>query len=89
MRRKLTVDSGHDESNLSRVGGASKVSVDLLRLVLVQANEAVEDVVASSGVVVTTFVVWEVVLHGADGQLLLEAINLVEEENDRCLGEPS
>jgi hypothetical protein len=62
--------------------------VDLLGLVLVQADETVEDVVASSSVVGTTLVVREVVLHGADGQLLLESIDLVEEENDRCLDEP-
>lgn len=63
--------------------------VDLLGLVLVQADEAVKDVVAGSAVVVTTLVVGEVVLHGADGKLLLESIDLVEEQNDRSLDEPS
>lgn len=84
-----TIDSSHDEADLSGVGGAGKVCVDLLVLVLVEADEAVQNVVASSGVVVTALVVGEVVLHGADGQLLLEAINLVEEENDGGLGEPA
>lgn len=63
--------------------------VNLLLFGLVQRHEAVEDVVASSGVVSTSLVVGEVVLHGADRQLLLEAIDLVEEENDRSLDEPA
>jgi hypothetical protein len=36
-----------------------------------------------------TFVVGKVVLHGAKGQLLLEAIDLVQEQDDRGLDEPS
>jgi hypothetical protein len=64
------------------------MGVDLLGLVLVQANEAVENVIASRGVVVAALVVREVVLHGADRQLLLESIDLVEEQNDRCLDKP-
>lgn len=35
-----------------------------------------------------TFVVGEVLAHGRDRQLLLEAIDLVEEENDRRFYEP-
>lgn len=62
--------------------------VDLLGLVLVQTDEAVEDIVASGGVVIATLVIGEVVLHRADGQLLLEPIDLVEEKNDRCLDKP-
>ena len=87
--KEHTIDSGHDEANLGSVSGTRKVCVDLLVLVLVEADEAVQDVVAGSGVVVTTLVVGEVVLHGADGKLLLEAIDLVEEENDGCLCKPS
>jgi len=85
---ELTVDSSHDESDLHSIGGAGEMCVDLLGLVLVQADETVEDVVASSSVVGASFVVREVVLHGTDGQLLLESIDLVEEKNDRCLDEP-
>lgn len=85
---KLTVHCSHDEANLGGVGGTGEVSVDLLLLGLVQGHEAVEDVVACGGVVGTALVVGEVVLHGADGELLLEAIDLVEEENDRRLDEP-
>lgn len=85
---KLTVDSSHDESDLHSVGGAGEMCVDLLGLVLVQADEAVENVVASGSVVGASFVVREVVLHGADRQLLLESIDLVEEQNDRCLDKP-
>lgn len=65
------------------------MSVDLLLLGLVQRHETVEDVIARGGVVGTTLIVREVVLHGADGQLLLEAIDLVEEQNDGGLDEPS
>lgn len=36
-----------------------------------------------------TFVVREIVLHRADGELFSESINLVQEENDTGLEEPS
>ena len=64
------------------------MSVDLLCLVLVERDESVEDVVASGGVIWAALVVREVVLHGADGQLLLEPIDLVQEQDNRCLDEP-
>lgn len=86
---ELTVDSGHDEADLGGVGCACEVGIDLLRLVLVQADKAVQDVVACFRVVIATFVIWEVVLHWRDWKLLLEAINLVEEENYGGLDEPS
>ena len=86
--RALTVDCSHDESDLHGVRGTCEVSVNLLGLVLVQRHKPVEDVVASGRVVGAALVVWEVVLHRADGQLLLEAVNLVEEEDDGCLDEP-
>lgn len=85
---KLTIHCCHDETDLCRICGTCEMCVDLLALVLVQADEAVEDVVTGLAVVVTTLVVGEVVLHGADGQLLLKPINLVEEENDGGLDEP-
>ena len=52
----LTIDSGHDEANLGCVCGTGEVSVDLLGLVLIQRDETVEDVVASSGIVRATFI---------------------------------
>ena len=36
-----------------------------------------------------TFIVWEVILHGADGQLLLESVDLVQEQYYASLDEPS
>ena len=84
----LTVHSSHDEADLGGVSGAGEVGVDLLLLCLVQGHEAVEDVVAGSGIIGTALVIGEIVLHRADGQLLLEAIDLVEEENDGGLDEP-
>lgn len=86
--RELTVDGSHNESDLHGIGGAGEMCVNLLGLVLVQADETVENVVASSSVVGTALIVREVILHGADGQLLLESIDLVEEKNDGCLDEP-
>ena len=86
---ELTINSSHNETDLHGIGSAGEMSVDLLGLVLVERDETVENVVASSGVIRTTLVVWEVVLHGADGELLLEPINFVQEQNDRSLDEPS
>lgn len=58
-KRKLafqhTVHSRHDEADLHGIGGACKVCVDLLGLVLVQRDEAVEDVVACRSVVRTAW----------------------------------
>lgn len=89
MNGRLTIDSGHDKPNLGRVGGTCEVCVDLLLLGLVQGHESVQNVIAGRSVVSAAFVVGEVILHGADGELLLEAVNLVEEENDRGLDEPA
>jgi hypothetical protein len=36
-----------------------------------------------------TFIIGEIVLHWACRELLLESIDLVEEQNDGCLNEPS
>lgn len=44
---------------------------------------------ASSKPGMRTFVVREIVLHGAHWKLLLEAINLVQEQNNTRLGKPS
>lgn len=104
-----TVDCRHDETNLSRVSCTSKMSVDLLRLVLIQRNETIENVIARSGVfgaarlhqvvkdalihgrilLADASIVRKVITHGANGELLQEAIFFIEEENDRCLDEPS
>ena len=84
----LTVDSAHDKPDLCGVGRAGEVGVDLLGFGLVQRYKAVEDVIASSGVVRATFIVGEVVLHRTEWQLLLESIDLIEEENDAGLDEP-
>lgn len=79
---KLTVYSCHDESDLCCICGAGEVRVDLLCLVLVQADESVQYVVAGKSVVITALIIWEVVLHGADRKLLLESINLVQKQDD-------
>jgi hypothetical protein len=64
------------------------MGINLFCLVLVQADESVQDVVTGRRVVVSTLVVGEVVLHRRHGELLLEAINLVQEQNYRGLREP-
>lgn len=63
--------------------------VDLLLFGLIQRHKAIEDIITSSSVVSATLVVGEIVLHRADGQLLLESIDLVQEENDGRLDEPT
>ena len=65
------------------------MGINLLLLGLVQGDEAVEDVIAGQGVIGAPFVIGEVILHWTDGQLLLEAIDLVEEEDDGGLDEPA
>ena len=85
----LTVNCSHDEADLSGVGCASEMGINLLGLVLVQADKAVEDVVACRRVVVTSLVIWEVVLHWRNWKLLLEAIDLVQEQDYRGFDEPS
>lgn len=65
------------------------MGVDLLGFVLVEADETVQDVVASSGVIWAAFVVREVILHRADGELLLESVDLVEEKDNAGLDKPS
>lgn len=89
QKKMHTVDSSHNESDLGCVCGARKVCVDLLLLGLVERDEAVQNIVAGGGVVGSSLVVREVVLHRAHGELLLEAVNLVEEEDDRRLDEPA
>ena len=63
--------------------------IDLFCLGLVEGNESVQDVVACRVVVCTSLVVWEVVLHRRDGQLLLKSVDLVQEQDDTRLDEPS
>lgn len=65
------------------------MSVDLLGFMLVQAHKTVQDVVACSSIIRTALVIREIVLHGADRKLLLEAIDLVQEEDDAGLDKPS
>jgi hypothetical protein len=83
-----TVYCGHDESDLHGIGGAGEMGVNLLGLVLVERDEAVEDVVTCRSVVWATLVVGKIVLHRADGELLLESVDLVQEQDDRGLDEP-
>ncbi len=85
------------------------MGVNLLRLVLIERHESIQDVITGSGVVGSTFstirilmsltvfailvelafIVREIVLHWRDRKFLFESIDLVEEENDRCLDKPA
>ena len=49
-----TVDGGHDESNLGRVGCTSEVSINLFCFMLIQRDKSVENVVARSSVIRAT-----------------------------------
>lgn len=81
--RRLTFD-------LLRVSGTCIMCVDLLRSGrLVQRNEFVEEEVASGIVVIATVEIGEVVVKRRSSQFLLEQINLVQEQDDRSLDEPS
>ncbi len=84
----LTIDCSHDEADLRCIRCACEMRVDLFRLMLVQADESVEDVVAGGRIILAALVIREVVLHGADGELLLESIDLVQEQNDGRLDKP-
>jgi len=83
------VYSRHNESDLGGISGAGKMGVDLLGLVLVQAHESVQNVIACRSIVLTSLVIWEIVLHWAHWELLLESIDLIQEQNDGRLDEPS
>jgi len=85
----LTIDSGHDEADLCSVSCTREMCINLLRLMLVQGDESVQDVVTSQCVIIASLIIWEVVFHWADWQLLLESINLIQEQDDRSLDEPS
>lgn len=85
----LTIDSCHDETDLCCVGCTGEMGIYLLGFVLVQADESVQDIVASQRIIVSSLVIWEVVLHWADWQLLLKSIDLVQEQDNRGLDEPS
>lgn len=87
--KKLTINSRHNEPNLRRIRRARKMGINLLILGLIQAHEAMENIVARLLVVLASLVVGEVVLHGREGKLFPEAIDLVEEENDGSLDEPA
>lgn len=84
-----TVDRSHDESDLCRIRRTCEMCVDLFRLMLVQADKSVQDVIASRRIVIATLVVREIVLHRANGELLLESIDLVQEQDDGGLDKPS
>ena len=52
---RFTVHSSHNESDLRSISGTRKVRVDLLRFMLVEGDKAVENVVASRGIVGSTW----------------------------------
>lgn len=83
------INSSHDETDLRGISSTGEMGIDLLGLVLIQTDESVEDIITSQSIIVTTLVIREVVLHGADGELGLETINLVQEQDNRGLDEPS
>ena len=52
---KLTVDGRHDEPNLSRVGGASEMGINLFGLMLIEGDESIEDVIAGGRIIRTSY----------------------------------
>jgi hypothetical protein len=61
-----TINCCHDESNLHCVRGTGEMGVDLLSLVLVDRDEAVQDVVACCSIIWAALVIGEVVLLRAN-----------------------
>lgn len=53
----LTIDSGHDESDLCSISSTCEMGVDLLRLRLIQRNKTIQDVVARSSIVIATYII--------------------------------
>lgn len=49
------VDGGHDEANLHSVGSAGEMGIDLLALMLVKRDKAIEDILTSRIVVRSTW----------------------------------
>ena len=82
--------------------------IDLLRLVLVQGNKTIKDVITRRRIIRSAFIkirllvplavgailvelafiIWEVILHWADRELLLKPIDLVQEQDDGGFDEP-
>lgn len=83
------IDSRHDKPYLGGIGGAGEVGINLLRLVLVQGNESVQDIVAGRGIIRSTFIIREIVLHRGDREFLLKPVDLVQKQDDRGLDKPS
>lgn len=54
IRSELTINGRHNESDLHGVCGAGEMGIDLFRLMLVEGDESVENVVAGSLVVGTS-----------------------------------
>jgi len=82
-------DSGHDELDLACVRGTGEVGIDLLGLGPVQAHETIQDVLGGLFIIIATIIVAKVLAHRRHGQLLLETINLVQEEDDRGFYKPA
>lgn len=82
-------DTGHDDFQQRDIGCVGKAGIDLLGRTSVQPAESALKV-APGGVeiVIVAIVVWEVMLDGRVGNFLTEDVDLVEEENHGCAGEP-
>ncbi len=74
-----TVHRSHDESDLGGIGSAGKVGVYLLGLVLVQGYESVQDIIASRGIVGSTFFKIRFVVIPSVGSILVELAFIVRE----------
>lgn len=54
-QRKLTINSGHNKSYLCGIGGTCEMGIDLLVFGLVEWNESMKNVVASSLIIITSY----------------------------------
>jgi hypothetical protein len=82
LARSWTTTGTRLTHDLLRVRCAGIVDIYLLRsCAVVKRDEAVQEVVAGSTVVVTAVEVWEVVTQWQTEQLPCEEVDLVQEEN--------
>lgn len=77
--RQRTVHRSHDESDLGGIGSTGEVGVYLLGLVLVQGYESVQDIIASRGIVGSTFFKIRFVVIPSVGSILVELAFIVRE----------
>ena len=74
-----TIHSGHDKADLCGIGSTREMGVYLFGLVLVQRNEAIQDIVACGGIVRSTFCNIRFLVFPPVGSTLVELAFIIRE----------